>query len=265
MNRTAIVNENNILKNGDYVIDGLLLSEKDVYIETEVKTSCDILLNNIKDIKALKIVINPDSNARLSFIAEKAVKNTNIQVAVKNNASISGYFADFSEDVLNLNCQISLVEEGATCDFKVASLTANKDHKVIDVSLEHATKKTYGKFECFGICKDEGKILVAGVSHIANGAIKSKTQQNCKIMVFDEASNAIAKPVLKIDENDLEASHSAVVGKINDEHLFYLKSRGLSEENAKELITMGYLKPILLGFKEDEIKEHISSLIERRM
>ena len=61
------------------------------------------------------------------------------------------------------------------------------------------------------------------------------------------------------------ASHGAVVGKINDEHMFYLTSRGLSEETAKELITLGYLNPILDGFKDESIKEHISSLIERRM
>ena len=84
-------------------------------------------------------------------------------------------------------------------------------------------------------------------------------------MVFDKASNAIAKPILKIDENDIEASHAAVVGKINDEHLFYLTSRGVDEMAAKQLITYGYLKPILNGFKEEQIREHISSLIEGRM
>ena len=84
-------------------------------------------------------------------------------------------------------------------------------------------------------------------------------------MVFDEASNAIAKPILKIDENDIEASHAAVVGKINDEHLFYLTSRGISEADAKQLITLGYLKPILAGFNDEETRNYISSLIERRM
>ena len=84
-------------------------------------------------------------------------------------------------------------------------------------------------------------------------------------MVFDKLSNGIAKPILKIDENDIEASHAAVVGKINDEHLFYLTSRGLTESAAKELITFGYLKPIMNGFVDEEIREDISSLIEERM
>ncbi len=265
MERTIISNIKNTISNGDYFIDGSLLIGEKVEIEIEVNSNCDILLDNLKDIKDLDIVINKDSNVRLSFIAEDEMKSSNINITVKNNATLNGYFADFAEKTLDLHCKVNLVEEGATCTYKVASLTAGDDRKTVDISIDHVSPKTYGKFDCYGICKDNGKILVDGTSHVFKGAIKSKAQQNSKIMVFDESSDATVKPVLKIDENDLQASHGAVVGKINDEHLFYLTSRGLSVETAKELITWGYLKPILEGFKEEDVKNHISSLIERRM
>ena len=265
MGRIIISNIKNTLKDGDYVIDGLLLANETVEIEIEVNSNCDILLNNIKDVKELNIVINRDSNVKLSFIAEDEMKSSNINITVKGNATLIGYFADFAEKTLDLHCKVNLVEEGASCTYKVASLVAGDDRKLVDISIDHVSPRTYGKFDCYGICKDNGKITVAGTSHVFKGAVKSKAQQNSKIMVFDESSDATAKPVLKIDENDLEASHGAVVGKINDEHLFYLTSRGLSVETAKELITWGYLNPILEGFKEEDIKNHISSLIERRM
>ena len=265
MERINISNIKNTIKNGDYIIDGLLLSGEKVEIEIEVNSNVDILLNNIKDIKELNIIINKDSNVTLSFIAEDEMKASNINITVKGNATLNGYFADFATKTLDLHCKVNLVEEGATCTYKVASLVADDDHKLVDISIDHVSPKTYGKFDCYGICKDNGKITVAGTSHVFKGAVKSKAQQNSKIMVFDESSDATAKPVLKIDENDLEASHGAVVGKINDEHLFYLTSRGLSVETAKELITWGYLNPILEGFKEEDVKAHISSLIERRM
>ena len=266
MERINLNSLDNSIGSGSYLLDGLMLSDKIVNVNIEVNSVCDILLNNIKDIKELNITVNSDSEARLSFLAEEALKTAKININVKKNASINGYFADFSVNTLDLHCQVNLLEEGASCYYKVATLSAKDDHKVVDVSIEHVSPRTYGKFDCFGICKDNGHILVSGTSHVCFGSIKSRTQQNCKIMVFDEKSDAIAKPILKIDENDLlEASHGAVVGKINDEHLFYLTSRGLSEEAAKELITLGYLKPILEGFQEEAIKDHISSLIERRM
>lgn len=265
MSRIAISNTKNTISNGEYFVDGLLLSEKKVDIEIEVNSICDILLDNIKDIKELNININKDSNVTLSFLSEEEVKSSKINIFVKNNANVTGYFADFSKNTLDFHCKVNLLEEGATCTYKVASLVSGDDRKTVDVSIDHISPKTYGKLDCFGICKDNGKILVNGISHVFKGAVKSNAQQNCKIMVFDENSDATAKPILKIDENDLVASHGAVVGKINDEHLFYLTSRGLSEEAAKELITFGYLKPILEGFKEEAFKEHITSLIEGRM
>ena len=265
MERINISNIKNTIKDGAYFIDGLLLSGEKVDIEIEVNSNVDILLNNIKNIKELNILINRDSNVTLSFIAEDEMKSSNINITVKGNSTLNGYFADFAKKTLDLHCKVNLVEEGASCTYRVASLVADDDRKFVDVSIDHVSPKTYGKFDCYGICKDNGKITVAGTSHVFKGAVKSKAQQNSKIMVFDESSDATAKPVLKIDENDLEASHGAVVGKINDEHLFYLTSRGLSVETAKELITWGYLKPILEGFKEEDVKNHISSLIERRM
>ena len=265
MDRTIISNIKKTIASGDYFIDGLLLTGEKVDIEIEVNSTCDILLNNIKDIKDLNIIVNKDSNVTLSFIAEEEMKSSNINIIVKGNATLNGYFADFATKTLDLHCKVNLVEEGATCTYKVASLVAGDDRKMVDISIDHVSPKTYGKFDCYGICKDNGKITVAGTSHVFKGAVKSKAQQNSKIMVFDESSDATAKPVLRIDENDVQASHGAVVGKISDEHLFYLTSRGLSEETAKELITWGYLRPILDGFKEEDVKNHISSLIERRM
>ena len=265
MSRATVSNNQNLLKSGEYFVDGLLLAQEIINIETEVNSNIDILLNNIKDIRELTIVVNRDSYVKISFLSEDEIKESKITIYVKNNATLDAYFADFSHNQSNLNCSVKLVEEGATCNYRVASLVADNDRKYVNVSIDHDTKKTYGKFDCFGICKDSGHITVSGESHIYKGSIKSKTQQNCRIMVFDESSDAIAKPILRIDENDLEASHAAVVGKINDEHLFYLTSRGLSEETAKELITLGYLKPILEGFQEESVKEHISSLIEGRM
>lgn len=265
MSRVTISKAKAVLSNGDYLVDALVLANEVVNIEIEVNSQADILFNNIKDIKELNIVLKQGSYAKISFLCEDEVKNSKICITVLNNAVLDGYFADFSKDTLNLKCLIKLAEEGATGNYKIASLVAGNDRKVIDVSIDHDTKKTYGKFDCFGICKDSGHVLVSGESHIYKGSIKSKTQQNCRIMVFDEKSIAVAKPILRIDENDLEASHAAIVGKINDEHLFYLTSRGLTEETAKELITLGYLKPILEGFKDEMIINHISTLIEGRM
>ena len=264
MEKVVISNKLSVLKSGEYTINSSE-SLNVVNIKTEVNSTCYLLFEDLSNISELNITIQEGSFVKLAMILDKELNNIKINIDVLRQSSLEGYVADFAKNKLDLDCAINLKEEGANCLFKLASLSANKDDKKISISVNHLVKKTYGKVDNYGVCKDLGKLLFAGTSHILNGAIKSKTEQNAKIMVFDEESNAIAKPILKIDENDIEASHAAVVGKINDEHLFYLTSRGISEADAKQLITFGYLKPILLGFNNEANKEYISSLIERRM
>jgi Fe-S cluster assembly protein SufD len=67
--------------------------------------------------------------------------------------------------------------------------------------------------------------------------------------------------VLNIDENEVKASHAATVGKLNESHLFYLMSRGLTKEEARRLVTLGYLKPIVSYF-EGDVKDEIDRAIE---
>ena len=261
MERIKITKENTVLKSGEYIIE----SFDNLELETEVNSDINILVCNLPNKSLLKLLVKEDSRVTLSILTETASEDVKMSISVQKNGYVDGYLADFSKDSMNFKCVIDLNEEGATGNFKVASLAANKDIKNIDVSINHNAPQTYGKADNYGVCKDSAKMSFLGTSWILHGSVKSNARQNAKIMVFDEESNAIAKPILKIDENDIKAGHGAAVGKINDEHLFYLTSRGISEAEAKELITFGYLKPILLGFKEEMIKEHISSLIEGRM
>ena len=167
--------------------------------------------------------------------------------------------------MVRLTTDINLVGESSQCTWNLASLASNKDDKEFDVSIYLRNLKTEAYINNYGVARDESRLLFSGICHIINGAHASKAHQNSKIMVFDEKSDAIAKPILKIDDNDIEASHAAVVGKISDEHMFYLTSKGLSEAEARELITYGYLKPILNGFEDEKLQESISNMIEGRI
>ena len=260
MERIRIDKVNGKLKSGDYVID----SFDALTIETEVNSQVDILVSSLPDESFIKMIVSEESIVNLSILAERKASKANLEISVKKDGDLEGYFADFSKDVINLNCVINLEEEGATTNFRLASLGANKDLKDINISIKHLSPKTFGRVDNYGVCKDDARMVFSGTSHILKDSIKSKTQQNAKIMVFDKMSNAIAKPILRIDENDIEASHAAVVGKVSDEHIFYLTSRGLNVDEAKLLITLGYLKPILKGFSKETANE-IDKLIEGRL
>ena len=223
-----------------------------------------LYLFNIKEDNKIHFEIKDNASLHLSIYSANVLKTAKITANLAKNSSILAYFADFTTENNKLDVDINLNDDNATCEWHLASLSSNKDNKEIAVSIYHNHPHTFGKIDNYGVCKDHGRLVFSGTSHILKGCHQSKSHQNAKIVVFDEGCIAKAKPVLKIDENDIEASHAATVGKVSDEHIFYLTSRGLNKEEAKMLITLGYLKPILKGFKES-IQTEIDSLIERRL
>lgn len=223
-----------------------------------------LYLFNYSDNINLHFEIRANSILHLSTFAKEPVNNLKISANLAQNSKLIVFFADFAKDINTSLIDINLNEPGASVEWHLASLASDKDKKEISVSVYHNAPNTFATVENYGVSKDDSKLVFSGTSHIINGSVKSKTHQAAKIMVFDQNSDAIAKPILKIDENDIEASHAAAVGKISDEHIFYLTSRGLSIEDAKMLITLGYLKPIFKGFDDDKV-EYINEIMGGRL
>lgn len=236
-----------------------------VSIEIQNNVNAKLLLLNPKEDVEVEINVLDNAYLQVSMLDSVATKNIKISANVGYKSTFSAYFADFIPGKCKGDIAINLNKEYATCEWHLASLSMKQDNKEFNVSAYHNAVNTYAQMDNYGVCRDSGKLVFSGICHIINGSHGSKAHQNAKIMVFDELSNGVAKPILKIDENDIEASHAAIVGKINDDHIFYLTSRGLTEEEAKRIITLGYLKPILHGFEDEDIKEEIENLIEGKM
>ena len=238
--------------NKDLRINFTSLEDKTHFI-VEKNTESSLSLNKVSGNHELVIDVEDDAILHLSLLSDSSVEKLNLVANLGLNSKLVVFYADFSSEINKTDVVINLNKENAEATWKLASLSSRKDKKDIIVSVYHNAPSTFAKVDNYGVAKDNSKLLFAGTSHILNGMSKSKTQQNAKIMVFDENCIATCKPILKIDENDIEASHAAVVGKISDDHIFYLTSRGLTLEESKMIITLGYLKPIFKGFNDEDV------------
>ena len=217
--------------------------------------------NNIID-HEINIFENAKVHHSIAFFKDN--NEAKYAVNMEKNTEYQGALADFSKGNNTLDFVCNLNGEYAKSNWNLACLACENDVKKMSVSFFHNAKHTYAKMENYGVCEDEGSIEFLGTSAINKGAKSSATHQNAKIMVFDPKCKAKANPVLCIDENDVEASHAAVVGQINEDHIFYLTSRGIEEETAKKLITLGYLNPILRFFNDESVLERMSENIDGR-
>lgn len=199
----------------------------------------------------------------LNIAAFRAYNNTQIDVQVAPGASFQGAFADFSSSKATFSLNVHLLGADSRCDWHLAAVSQNDDQKDFETSVYHDHGNSEALMSNYGLCRDHSKLVFSGVSEIKKGSFKSKTRQEAKIIVFDPHSIGRASPILKIGENDVEASHAAVVGRLNEDHLFYLESRGVSEEEAKRLITLGYLKPIEDYFIDNDLIQRMDEFIEK--
>ncbi len=226
----------------------------------------------INETKILELDFNDDifievldnGNLTLKLLNSTSLNGFKISANIGKNSNLQVFFADFSLNDFELNSLINLNEIGASADWHLATLANQKFNKKFDVSFIHNVGNTIASMNNYGVAKDCSKIVFSGVNHIKRGSKNSKTYQNAKIIVFDQKANGVASPILRIDENDVIASHGAVVGRLNDDHMFYLMSRGLSEKDARELITRGYLEPIKRHFNEEN-QAKIDSLLKENI
>ncbi|MCQ2741840.1 MAG: SufD family Fe-S cluster assembly protein [Bacilli bacterium] len=215
-----------------------------------------------KEIKDMELTVKAGDSLVLNLAAFDTFPTAKIRILVEKDGHVNASFADFSRGKGKFVIDVELLEEGAECNWNLSSLARENDDKVVDASVLHVAKHTTAEMNNYGITRDQSRLVFTGVSRINNGAKSSSTRQSAKIIVFDPNSDGRCSPSLCIDENDVQASHAAIVGRLNENHLFYLQSRGISEENAKRLITLGYLKPIEQYFKDEDLLKRIDNAIE---
>lgn len=210
----------------------------------------------------LSYTVKEGETLHLNLACFKDFASKQIDINVESNGSIEGAFADFSHGNGTFILNVHLLGEGSKCHWNLASLAHETSEKHFETSVYHEAPHTEAIMTNYGIVRDNSRLYFAGVSEIKKGSVKTKTRQESKIIVFDPLALGRASPILKIGDNDVDASHAAVVGRLNEEHLFYLESRGVSEEEAKRLITLGYLRLIENAFVDEELVSKIEAAIQ---
>lgn len=108
-----------------------------------------------------------------------------------------------------------------------------------------------------GVVEDGGVGTFISVSDISKGAHGTAAREDNRFMTLGDKAKAYADPTLLIDEYDVKASHAATIGRVDDESLFYLQSRGLSEQQAARLMTAGFLTPLFDRISVASLKQQL--------
>ena len=112
----------------------------------------------------------------------------------------------------------------------------------LNVVCDHTAPRSFGRVKIRGIAKNGANIRVNGLIKIRAEAQGVEDFLEMKLLILDDKSSAVAEPKLEIEANEVKASHAATVGRISEEELFYLESRGIMRKEAEEMIVKGFLR-----------------------
>lgn len=156
-------------------------------------------------------------------------------------------------------------DEGAVSDHRGIFLGKGRDRFVLNYWSNHAAQHTTGHILVHGVLFDsayadfKGNIKIQQTGGDTNASLVEET------ILLGEKSRSDSIPQLEIATNDVRATHSSAISKIDDEQLFYLQSRGIAIEEGKRLIVRGFLEELINEFGGDVTQQQIRDMIEERL
>ena len=138
-----------------------------------------------------------------------------------------------------------LLEPGAHGE--ILSMAFAKDGQVIDNGgkVIHIAPNTTSKIVSKSVSKGTGRASYRGLVRVQRGARQVRSNVVCDALLLDEHSRSDTYPYMEIEEADVTIGHEASVSKVGEEQLFYLRSRGLSEEEATTMVVAGFIEPLV--------------------
>lgn len=225
-----------------------------------------------------------EDNASLQFIEGCSAPGYNelnihagcVELFVKENAYLRfSTIENWSKNMMNLNTKKCIVErdgkiewitgsfgskismlypmsilkgDNSKCEFTGISFAGEGQNLDNGIKVVHVGKNTKTVVNSKSISKDGGICTFRSNAWVQKNATNSKLSLSCESLMLDSISRSDTIPVDTIENDDVTFAHEAKIGKISDEAIFYLMTRGISEEEAKALIVRGFAEPIAKAF-----------------
>ena len=195
-----------------------------------------------------------------------------------NSSQISNTFinqqanSNFTSTTLSLhgglirnNIYAKLDGEGATNNIYALFLADSNQHMSVYTDIHHAKPHCYSDQLVKGILDDNATGAFNGKIYVDKGAIKTEAYQRNNNILLKGTAKMNTKPQLIIYNDDVKCSHGATVGQLDENALFYIRSRGLGFEEAQHLLMYAFANEVIGKIKIEALRERIIDMVDRRL
>ncbi len=183
----------------------------------------------------------------------------------KNNSRLLSNIITLNGGVIRNNSYVDINGKGCQSDLYGLYLLDKKQHVDNQVFIDHKVSNS-GSFELYkGIIDDEASAVFNGHIIVRPDAQKTTAYQTNRNILLTDQAKVNTKPFLEISADDVKCSHGASVGQLDNEAMFYLRSRGLCERNAKMLLMYAFAAEVVKQIKIEALRERIDNMVMKRL
>ena len=203
-----------------------------------------------------------------SRLQEDGVATMNVgtvNLASARNASLRGAFVGDGGRIARLDLIADLEGEHGEIDCNGVYLTEGRQFTDFHTWFNHRVANCYSRQRFKGILQGRSESIFDGLVKVFEGAQKTDAVQENRNLVLGKRAFAHSNPRLEIYADDVKCTHGSTVGELNEEALFYLRTRGISADGAKGMLTLAFAGEIVDMFKVSGVRNHVRGVLMRRL
>ena len=180
-------------------------------------------------------------------------------------ASINWIESNFGSRLTRSDVETELNGDGSESQIVGTFFGHDDQHFDINARVWHRAEHTTADLVTRGVLDEEARSVYEGVQDVGVDAWNTSSYQRENTLMLSDEAEADASPKLIIHNHDTEASHSATVGQVDAEDLFYLESRSIDSQVARNMLVEGFFVPVLEEIAVDEFREDVEALVAERL
>jgi Fe-S cluster assembly protein SufB len=196
----------------------------------------------------IEIIVRPGARVRYTTIQNWSNNVYNLvtqRAKVYEHGTMEWVDANLGSKVTMKYPSCYLMGEGAHGEILSMAFAGPGQHQDTGGKMIHFAPNTSSKITSKSISKGSGRASYRGLLKVYKGATNVKANVSCDALLLDPTSRSDTYPYIEIDEEDVTVGHEASVSKIGEEQLFYLMSRGLTQEQATTMVVSGFIEPLV--------------------
>lgn len=202
------------------------------------------------------------SHVRCCPFTPKSFFVEHIAVAAAKDAKYRAHFANFGSRLSRTELHILLNGEGSQAHLSGVTVLGHEGHSDVTTHIEHAAGHTLSTQLFKHVAGGRSRAVYQGKITVREGAMGSDSRQTARALLMSQRAEADLKPELIIFADDVKCAHGATVGDLDQESLFYLRSRGIPEKEARRLLIHAFLEEAVTAIDDGALRDYIWRDIE---